>query len=254
MRKTAVAAVLIAVFCLLTGCVKVRNSVSTPVSYKYGNSDKYIAGNGSIQTSQVKNLDIDWVSGSVSVIQGSGSEVRFYEEYKGTVDDDFVMRWYLDGTTLKIRYRKAGTLVGDISDKHLTVEVPSNLILSNLDVDYVSCDVNVQANAVNYAFDGVSGSLNLKADTPRIVDIDTVSGSLNMEFARCPDKLEIDAVSGNATVIIPSTSGYSASFDSVSGSFKSSIPMTIDGKRYIAGDGKSDFSFNSVSGSVEIRF
>jgi len=254
MKKTAVAVVLIAVFCVLTGCVKVRNSVTSPVSYKYDNSDKYIAGNGSVPASQVKNLDIDWVSGSVRVIPGSGSEVRFYEEYKGALEDDFVMRWYLDGSNLRIRYRKAGTLVGDTSDKRLTVEVPSSLILSNLDVDYVSCDVTVQVNAVNYGFDGVSGSLTLKADTPRIVEIDTVSGNLNMEFARCPDKLDIDSVSGNASVRIPSSSGFSASFDSVSGSFKSSIPMTIDGKRYIAGDGKSDFSFDSVSGSVEIRF
>ena len=253
MRKTSVAVVLTAVFCLLTGCVKVRNSV-TNSSYKYDNADKYIAGAGNVPASQVKNLDIDWVSGSVSVIPGSGSEVRFYEEYKGTIQDEFVMRWYLDGSNLRIRYRKAGTFIGDVSEKHLTVVVPSNLILSNLDVDYVSCDVNVQANAVNYDFDGVSGSLTLKADTPRIVDIDTVSGNLNMDFARCPDKLEIDSVSGDATVRIPSSSGYSASFDSVSGSFKSSIPMTIDGKRYIAGDGKSNFSFNSVSGSVEIKF
>jgi len=254
MKKTAVAIVLIAVLCIFTGCLKFRSSVSSSVSYKYDNADKYIAGNGSVQASQVKKLDIDWVAGSVTVVPGSGSEVRFSEEYKGKLDEDLIMRWYLDGSTLRIKFRKAGTLIGDAREKHLTVVVPSSLLLSNLDVDYVSCDVRVEANSVNYDFEGVSGSLNLKADTPRIVDVDTVSGNLNMEFARCPDKLEIDTVSGNVDVKIPKSSSFNARFDSVSGSFVSSIPVVMDGKRYVAGDGKSDLSLETVSGSVKIRF
>ena len=68
---------------LFTSCVRINNkNVSIGKSvYRYDNGGKYSIGNGAVSASKVKNLEIDWVSGDVTVTYGNGDDISFSESF-----------------------------------------------------------------------------------------------------------------------------------------------------------------------------
>ena len=54
---------------------------------KYDNADSYSIGSGST-SDNIRNLEIDWVSGNVEISYGKGDEIVFEETSKDEITDE----------------------------------------------------------------------------------------------------------------------------------------------------------------------
>lgn len=239
---------------LFTSCVRINNkNVSIGKSvYRYDNGGKYSIGNGAVSASKVKNLEIDWVSGDVTVTYGNGDDISFSESFKGDLSEDHLLRWYLDGSTLRIKFQKSGISKGLNEGKNLVVVVPKGFVFDDVDLNCVSSDFICEVEALEYDVDTVSGEIEISASRTRSVDVNSVSGDCTLRMGVCPDEVKMNTVSGSIYILIPSDSGFTAEISTVSGKINCSIPVTTNNKKMVAGNGASKIRLSSVSGSLNI--
>ncbi len=177
--------------------------------------------------------------------------------------------------------------------KTLTMEVPAALIgqLQNLEIESVSANIDLSGvygtktdlstvsgeirctdvalndlelsttsgsivceNSVAKSLDieNVSGSIRAEGEFNRI-DVETVSGSINLALANVPEQLEVDGVSGSITVALPEGASFTAKLDTVSGSLSCAFPGTLGSDLVVVGNGGANYRFSTVSGSVNIE-
>ena len=230
----------------------------------------------------VTTLEIDWISGAVRIESYDGAEVRFSDNYNG--EDTYQTVWSFADGVLEISYCKDSLFALKLPEKRLLVRVPAAL-LEKLEVDTVSASLEldgVKANTMD--IESVSGSLSLTGSSARAADltsvsgkitgkslslqkldvettsgeialdgdfadaeIQTLSGKVDMTFARRPDALEAESTSGEMTFCFPVDSTFSYWLDSVSGKAKS----TLDGASIREND--ADFTFFTMSGNVNLN-
>ena len=146
------------------------------------------------------------------------------------------------------------------------------LVCREVSIDTVSGGVEFEyLVADEFESDSTSGTVKVSGEVEKI-DIDTVSGkaTLNGEFLSvdmdstsagieivyknsAPRSLDVDTVSGDVNVFLPETvQGFEAELDSVSGDFESDFSATVKDGKYIFGDRSFKMSFDSVSGDVTV--
>jgi hypothetical protein len=137
------------------------------------------------------------------------------------------------------------TVSGSINCTDVTAE---DLELSSTSGSIV-CDT-CTANMLDIG--NVSGSVNAAGEYTR-VDVESVSGTINLSFSNVPDRLDADGVSGNVIVALPEGASFTAKLDTVSGNLSCAFPGTLGSDLVVVGDGTANYRFNTVSGSVKIE-
>lgn len=144
------------------------------------------------EASNITKIEVDWLNCSVVVEVHNSDNFFSFESF--CLDDDQVpsdeipaqqsMHWYLDGTTLKIKFWESGYSSTENIEKHLTVRVPAN----------VSKNVSVEVNTI-------SANILLTDDaTFQKVDLETVSGNINCSGnLTATESVKFKTVSGNIT-------------------------------------------------------
>ena len=233
----------------------------------YSGSQYYQAGGSAVAASGLSALEIHWESGEVRLVPTDGENVVFREP-EGLPEDQ-QLRYRLEDGRLIIRYGPSGLSLSATAEKTLTVEIPRQLALSQLELDLVSAHVQAQDLTVPQCeVDTVSGDVNFTGCRFTEVEVDTVSGdfcltgqvdSLEMDstsgdlaltLAAVPRQIDGDSVSGNFTLTLPPSAAFSVETDSLSGGFSCQFPTEIQDGRYICRQGGGVFQFDSVSGSV----
>ena len=259
---------LVCLLCLtaLTGCGSV-------IRYQYEDAGHYTAGNGDAAVDEVTEIEIDWTVGSVTVELYEGEKIQFSDNSSFPKDEN-LLHSYLDGTTLKIRFRESTSFrLGNMEPKDLEVLVPATaadcirelsvaaqsaevfirgLQMEMLEVETVSGGITVDAEAENITVDTVSGPVALSG-TFGDVKIDTVSGDASVLGVRCPEKLEGNSTSGNFRVTLPLLSDFACTFHTVSGSFDGSDfseRRVAEETVYTVGNGENKLEFETVSGDL----
>lgn len=233
---------------LLSGCF----NFSTSLNYKH--ADRYTMGGATI-TDSVKNIDINWIDGTVDVLTHNENTVSFSETSDIELDENKTLYYYLEGDTLHIQFGKARKIPSNQNfSKHLTVYVPEGAVFEDIDVDNVSSSFNIKGvSCDSFEADTVSGDVTVQLNAVREFKVDSVSADCRLESAVAPDEFEADMVSGNIELAIPEGSGFKVSFDTVSGKLNSEFEVTKDDDEYICGDGKAEYSVDTVSGGITIK-
>ncbi len=183
----------------------------------------------------VNDLDCDGVSGKINA---SGLMAQ-------TVD--------IDTTSGEIRY--------DGSYVKMNVNTVSGMVRVNSTGTAQETEVDSTSGAMSFA--GIIGALKANSISGEVftdgvvyadsVEIDTASGSVSLQFALRPIDLKIDTISGGITLTLPSDSGFTLEYDSVSGGMDCAFSVTMSGNKYIAGDGAGRFDIGTVSGGLRIK-
>ena len=213
----------------LCGC-----SVSETVENSLKDKDKYTAGNATI-TDKVENIEIDWASGEVALVTGEGNEIILEETYSGDLPDEKKMQWWLDGTTLRVRYNLS---VIDLSiasqEKKLKVTIPKDLELKGLKIDSASGDIKTEEISIgsgsfgaasgnmdihilkanDIALDSASGDIRAEIKNSTSIDADAASGKIGLKIGTT-GKLDVDSASGD--IEVEADEAKEASFDASSG-------------------------------------
>ena len=132
-RKRCLVFVLALCLAMLAGCQGsgIQNQVTTVT---YDHPESYTAGGGET-TQPVERVAIDWYNGSVTVARHDGDAVAFSETANRTLEEGLTLRWRVEDGTLSLVYCQAGQVqLGDL-EKDLTVLLPRDLTLEELEVD-----------------------------------------------------------------------------------------------------------------------
>lgn len=104
----------------LSGCSDGNISVDAFGVYKYDDSGSYLKADtvanetsvyGATISEIVTEIDVGWVRGKVVLSSSEEADSIVFSEtpdFEGEVPDEFVMRYRLDGTVLKIRFAQNG--------------------------------------------------------------------------------------------------------------------------------------------------
>ena len=275
------AVVKIVIFVVLISILSLCLFGSYLASYLSFNDEHYIQidGNtesmGSASSKQVKDISIQWVSGSITIQPGDVQDIQFYEDTSVKQEDKMV--WKHEGDRLTIQFCKptANTSlfgITDIPSKNLVVTVPRDWNCDELEIDSVSAEILIDNLSVREAeLANVSGICRIYHSHFTDIDLDTVSGSIifdgqaatlditsisancTAQFTNHPSEIDLETVSGDLAVILPQNCGFTMTLDSVSGELISDFPTTTKNKRYTYGDGVCNISANTVSGDILIK-
>ena len=259
-----VIALLLTGLLLLTsvGCIRI-SGLSCSVPVRYSNADKYTAGNFTYESDKVKKVEIEWASGGITLLNGTGT-LSVTESGSGSLSEDEQMHWWLDGTTLRIKFCKSGyqyNLSRAFNEKkELTVELPDFV---DLDIDVASGKVSAESmlNLGRLELDTASGGTDVKAISAKEVEVDSASGGTTFGTVSVSGAFSVNTASGGLTV--DRISAEEIDVDSASGG----VTLGIDTVGQIRIDSASGavrlklnqpergatVSCDKVSGSVNIK-
>ena len=194
-------------------------------------TEGYTEGPVDASSAGIKNIDIEWINGNVDVQYYDGDTICAEESSKNSKHP---MTYKIENSTLYICEFSGNTssALANRQKKGLTVKIPNDFKADEITFDIVSADITASAiDAVNF-------------------ELNSVSGNSHISFASQPKDIEIDTVSGNNQLVFPdSTTGYSVSYESVSGS----VNTNDFGNALHFGDGYTQIEFDSVSGNLTLE-
>lgn len=251
------------------------------------------SGNYHVSTEGIKQLDISWTSGEITLISYEGEDVYFTETSDTPLNEKNSLRYGVSDGVLVIRFQEKGSLFGRQPDKKLQVMIPrslasdlrevqadavsANIRIEKLEAEKITCTATSGAVALTGLQAGrietetVSGDITVSSVQAEEIEISTVSGEMDLEGAFqkisssstsgalkvnssiCPTSFKASSVSGGVTLFIPENNGFSLSFDKVSGAFYSDFSMTLDNGKGIYRDGGNLLIVDTVSGNCSIR-
>lgn len=238
------------------------------------NDVKQTGSVGSADPAAIREIKIEWISGSVTVEPGDVQEITFLESGNGT--DKYAMVWKQSGDELVIQYSKDSSIAGfglhfGDGSKDLTVTVPRGWVCDSLELDTASTDLTVRDMIIReMEIDSASGTAKFENCTVSSLDVDTASGDvtftgslseLDFEAASAsftgvlenvPDQVNMDSMSGGLTLTLPEDAGFTVSLDAMSSDFSSDFSTVKKNKSYVCGDGHCKIDVDAMSGDVSI--
>lgn len=195
------------------------------------NSQSFAEGPYDIATDGIESIDIEWVNGNINVESYDGDTIYIEES---SSNDKNPMTYKVEDKTLYIDEfsNNSSTAFTGKLKKDLTIKIPNDFKTDMFSLDVVSADVDIE-NLNTLGF-----------------ELNSVSGNPIVSFSTQPRDIELDTVSGNVRLVLPSDiTGYSIVRDSVSGSVK-----TKDfGNTNHYGDGYTRIEVESVSGNIYVE-
>lgn len=228
-----------------------------------------------VSAAEIRSIDIDWVSGSVTIAPGDVQEITFCES--AVSNDKYRMVWKQSGDKLTIQFcRDSDSLNFGIhlndGDKNLLITVPRDWVCDSLEVDAASADLTVRDLTVREVeIDTASGTGRFDGCTVSSLDVDTASGDITfngslgeLEFdaasagfvgvlSNVPDRINVDSMSGDLDITLPEDAGFTVDMDTMSGDFSSDFPTTSKNGSHICADGRCKIIVSAMSGDVTIR-
>ncbi|MDR1464987.1 MAG: DUF4097 domain-containing protein [Oscillospiraceae bacterium] len=236
-----------------------------------------VTANGPVTVTQpVRELEIHWVSCSVTIQQAESGDALGFEETAKSLPERGRLVYVQNGDKLIIHAfaDQASQWFAGRSAKALTVRVPAGWDLRQLKIDSVSGTVLVSnQTAAKASVDTVSGDVKLVSFTCDDLSVDTVSGRLSLQgndkeitfnsISGSADlapggglqTLNADTVSGSITLALPAGRGFTAVCSAVGDAAVSTGPFEItqkDGKM-VHGDGAAKLRMDTVSGRLRLE-
>lgn len=129
-RKIIILMVLLVTVFTSFGC---NTSKEKPIGIGYSyNDNNFSTGNKSF-TDNINVIEIDWVIGEVNITPSKNEELIIREDTDKDIEDIYQMRYYLDGTTLRIK--SFGSL--EIVDKVIKRKILNVFIPRNSDLEII---------------------------------------------------------------------------------------------------------------------
>ena len=123
-----------------------------------------------IAVSDIRKIEVDWISGSVTVRRAEGDSIEFSEDYQG--EEKYRLRYSVENGTLHIQVCQSGTVL-NIPKKALTLSLPDALY-QELKLSVGSAKLTVSdVRADELELDSISGDIELARVEASELKIDT---------------------------------------------------------------------------------
>ena len=189
-----------------------------------------------VEMDNLKELTVDWISGSVKIELTDENVIRIRETADTVISEKDALRYGVSGSKLRIQACKKNHR-GKLPKKDLVVSLPRSLAdaLHVCKFDTVSASVSAAGLRLDeLEVNTVSGKVALSAMIVDEVGIDSVSGSVALLDSQA-ESLRIDSVSGKINV---------------AGDMKKVKTSSVSGSMAYDLDSCRDIRANTVSGMV----
>ena len=261
---------------LLTGCLLAGYLGVNAVSYiseEFSQYDGTLSSEGSVAAGQISSIDVQWVSGSITVRTGNTDTISFSET--GNLPENAKMVWRQAGDSLVIQFSRPGinVIANPFSaSKDLEIIVPEDWVFDRLSIESVSADITVrdlegsQMDIINvsgkcrfsncktqeFSAETVSGNVEYEGSVNEL-DFNSVSAECTAVLSNVPQEIDLESVSGDLRLTLPADCGFTVELDTASGSFSSDYLTNMVNGLYRCGDGRCQISADTVSGDVKIH-
>lgn len=235
------------------------------------NYDEYTTGSSQVSAQDIREIEIEWISGTVTV-ETADTDVITFQEVMGKNDEPMIYR--VDGDKLIISFEAPKIHFGfEISSsKDLTVTVPRNWDCRELSLDSASAELTVNnLSAGEIDLDTASGDckfnncnvteLSIECASAMVyytgtlssLDCDTASGDITAALQNVPKSIDFDGASADLELTLPEEAGFTLDLNSISGEFTNEFAAVRQNDRYVSGDGSCRISIDGASGNVTIH-
>lgn len=236
---------------------------------KHADTEYSVEGTALFSPEKFHSLKIDWAAGdivlqsadvdSIQISETAGSEPMYITE---------------SGKTISIQFLEHNSAIGlkNHKSKDLTILVPQGWECDKLDIDAASTEVHVYDLTVYNAdvdtasgkiifdncavekldMDSASGNLEFTGCLKEL-DIDSVSANARLKLDNVPDRIEMDSVSGELDVTLPTDAGFTLESDTLSKHLNCEFDTTNSGDRIRCGDGHCRIDLSGFSGKMSIH-
>ena len=253
---------------------------------KYENADAYAVGDQTYN-SEVTTLNVDWLCGSLTLIEKEDATEITLKETGSKLSDKTKMRSYLSEGVLDVKFWKSGyrSTTNDC-DKDLVITLPSvrylNLKLTSgkfsaekltakvihltmtsgsatvgdLSADEItliktSGSTSVRSlSAKEATVQSSSGKFAIRKCAAENFSSDLTSGELDVDFLSL-GSAEMRMTSGTVRIGLPS-GGATIDVRKTTGEIKTSLDYEKDGSEYLFGKGESRIEFHMTSGTLRV--
>lgn len=155
------------------------------------------SGNYHVSTDGIKQLDISWTSGEITLIPYEGEDVYFTEISDTPLNEKNSLRYGVSDSVLVIRFQEKGSLFGRQPDKKLQVMLPRSLASG-------SARGSDRCRFCKYSHRKIRGGKNnmycnfwcgCTYGTAGRIETETVSGDITVSSVQA-EEIEISTVSG----------------------------------------------------------
>lgn len=237
MKKSTILMILLIV-CIVTAGAAAVLLLGTQMRITYADAEKYTAGETTLNAS-VENLDIHWVDGRVNIAYHAENTVTITETAQRNITEDMAVRWWMDGSTLRIQYAKSGFGLMKNLNKELTVTLPEGLKLKKAEIFGTSSDLNVPGiTADELKLESTSGEI-YAAGSAQKVTLASTSGNIRgiLEGA---EEIAATATSGNISL-------------TQSGTVKTMTAASTSGNISMAAEEAGTLSAGATSGKITLE-
>lgn len=211
----------------------------------------YVSETFSVEPARVREIEVDWLGGSVMVVLTDDDSLSFAEMAYQDVPEEQRLSYALDGDTLKIDFCRSGHLLSSSPEKQLVLSIPRGLTLEKFEADTTAAAVNVTGlHTQTVDISTVSGGVDLAAEAYEI-DISTTGGcaAVDADFYQ----LDFSAVSGGVTIHLPPSSyGFALDFETVSGTPEIAFDANGGDGHWTYGDKASTLNIDTASGNLSL--
>lgn len=258
-KRTRIIAAVACVLVVLIGIsiVSIAEEVLEEKDYRveYDDPSSYTAGGSNMVAQNINEISVEWINGNVNVAYYDGDTISFSENK--TADDEYAMRYRIEGTELKIEFCDSGKIIGTKS-KDLTINVPRDFTLAELDISSTNANVTINEVSANQLdVSTVSGIINASGKY-NSVDAESTKGSININCTDAPSKIDANSVGGKITFTLPQDiGGFAVNYETVSGDIISDFDMNRSGGAsrgvYTYGNSACPIEFESVGGDLVLK-
>lgn len=230
----------------------------------------YVSETFSVEPARVREIEVDWLGGSVMVVLTDDDSLSFAEMAYQDVPEEQRLSYALDGDTLKIDFCRIGHLLSSSPEKQLVLSIPRSLTLEKFEADTTAAAVNVTGlHTQTVDISTVSGGVDLAAEAYEIdisttggcaavdadfyqLDFSAVSGSLTLTMQRAA-KVDAETTSGGVTIHLPPSSyGFALDFETVSGTPEIAFDANGGDGHWTYGDKASTLTVDTASGNLSL--
>lgn len=230
----------------------------------------YVSETFSVEPARIREIEVDWLGGSVMVVLTDDDSLSFAEMAYQDVPEEQRLSYALDGDTLKIDFCRSGHLLSSSPEKQLVLSIPRGLTLEKFEADTTAAAVNVTGlHTQTVDISTVSGGVDLAAEAYEIdisttggcaavdadfyqLDFSAVSGSLTLTMQRAAE-VDAETVSGGVTIHLPPSSyGFALDFETVSGTPEIAFDANGGDGHWTYGDKASTLTVDTVSGNLSL--
>ena len=213
----------------------------------------YVTGGDSVSAAEVKEIEIDWASGSVTILAADTDQITFTES--GNFDDDNAMAYDLKNGTLHLQYNKPSIYIGftSIPSKDLVITVPRDWVCQELELDGAALDIEINDLTIGTLdMDGASNSVSINGAV-EVLECDGASCEITLICTDRPRKIDLDGASCSLELTLPKDCGFLVQMDGLSCDFYSDLDYTGSNGDYLYGDRYCKINADGLSCEITIH-